>query len=254
MTVAPGPLRVVAIDDEMLALRRIEQAIATFPDVELTGTAMSGEVGLELIGRTRPDVILLDIQMAAFGGFEMLQAMTPAKRPLVIFVTAFETYALRAFDVAAVDYVMKPVRFERLQAALERAREISRGTSSAARELAAPSRDLWAHHRGTKVRVPAAKLDWLEADRDYVKLHSEGGTFLMRGPMSAILDALPDGEFIRIRRSAAVRIEAIIAVRQRRVGDTRLKLRNGLELRVGGTYATSVQRLFKPPSERGKGR
>jgi CheY-like chemotaxis protein len=116
------PLRVLAVDDEALALRRIEIAVSRVPGVELIGTARGGREGLEMVERLRPDVLLLDINMAGFGGFDVVEGLSAQNAPLVIFCTAFDQYAVRAFQVSAVDYLLKPLEFDRLRAALDKAR------------------------------------------------------------------------------------------------------------------------------------
>ncbi len=112
------PLRVLAVDDEALALRRIEIAMSRIPEVDLIGTARGGREGLELVERLKPDVLLLDINMAGFGGFDVVEGLNAANAPLVIFVTAFDQYAVRAFQVSAVDYLLKPLEFERVRGAV----------------------------------------------------------------------------------------------------------------------------------------
>ena len=118
-------LRIIAIDDEALALRRVEIALSQVPEVELVGTARSGRDGLAMIEALRPDVLLLDINMAGFGGFDVVEGLTAENAPLIIFVTAFDEYAVRAFQVSAIDYLLKPLEFDRLRAALDKARRRS---------------------------------------------------------------------------------------------------------------------------------
>jgi len=253
-----SPLRVLAIDDEDLALRRIELAVAGMSDVALVGKAHSGLEGGELIALTRPDVILLDVEMANQGGFELVGELKGPDAPLVIFVTAFEAYAARAFRVRAVDYVLKPVDFERLAEALERTRRtlsLSAAERQAAelrnvvaalqrgREPPDPrfTREFWAERRGELVRVAVQQVEWLEAEGDYVRLHAEGGSFLIRGPLGDVQAGLDPRAFVRVRRSALVRTDRIRAIRQKVYGDCRIVLASGQEVKVGKTYLPVVR-------------
>ena len=240
------PLRIVAIDDERLALRRVEQALAAIGGVELVGAALNGREGLELVRLTAPDVVLLDVEMSSLDGFQVLGAMPREQRPQVIFVTAFEDYAVRAFEVAAVDLVLTPVNYDRLGAALGRARARRDANAPATPQLA-NGNDFWALSRGVRIRVPSAEVEWLESERDYVRLHTRRGAFLIRGPLTSVLTTFPTGEFLRIRRSAAVRASSVISIVQRKEGDCRVTLASGKELRVGSTYLTQIQRVFRSP-------
>lgn len=255
-----SPLRVLAVDDEPLALRRIELALLEMLDVTLVGKARSGQEGLELVRTLRPDVLLLDIQMSSLGGFELLEQLADDEAPLVIFVTAFETFAIRAFEVGAVDYVLKPLEFERLRAALVRARGALALADQARRaaELRAMVRSLrgemadqpayatgfWVERKGEHIRASVEQIEWMEADRDYVRLHTRDGPFLMRGPLSTVQEQLDPEQFIRIRRSALVRTDRIQSIRNRGAGDFRILLTSGAELRVGKTYVAEVRRLL----------
>lgn len=254
------PLRVLAVDDEELALRRIELALAQMPDAILVGRAFSGAEGAELVAALRPDVVLLDVEMANLGGFEMLEHLRQTDAPLVIFVTAFEAYAARAFRVRAIDYVLKPVDFTRLQEALQRARHTLHLTAAERqaaelrnvvtalqreREPVDPrfTREFWADRRGELVRVHVHQVEWLEAEGDYVRLHADTGSFLIRGPLGDIEAGLDPRSFVRVRRSALVRIDRIRAIRQKQYGDCRIVLTSGAEVRVGKTYLPVVREL-----------
>lgn len=253
-------LRVLAVDDEELALRRVELALAQMPDALLVGRAFSGAEGAEMIATLRPDVVLLDVEMANLGGFEMLERLQEAEAPLVIFVTAFEGYAARAFRVRAVDYVLKPVDFRRLAEALERARKTLQLTAAERqaaelrnvvsalqreREPVDPrfTREFWADRRGELVRVHIHQVEWLESEGDYVRLHADTGSFLIRGPLHDIESGLDPRSFVRVRRSALVRVDRIRAIRQKQYGDCRIALASGQEVRVGKTYLPVVREL-----------
>jgi DNA-binding LytR/AlgR family response regulator len=254
------PLRVLAVDDEPLALRRVELALAEMADVALVGQARSGAEGLDLVRTLRPDVLLLDIQMSNLDGFGLLEQLPHEDAPLVVFVTAHEAFALRAFEVGAIDYVVKPLAFDRLRAALVRARAALHQADQARRaadlrllvrtlrsemgDQPAYATGFWAERKGEHLRASVQNIDWLEADRDYVRLHTRDGPLLMRGPLSTIQEALDPTQFIRIRRSALVRTDKIQSIRNRGYGDVRVTLASGEELRVGKTYVTDVRRLL----------
>lgn len=252
-------LRVLAVDDEPLALRRVEIALAEMVDVTLVGQARSGREGLELVRQLEPDVLLLDIQMSNLDGFELIEQLDVADPPLVIFVTAHENFAIRAFEVGAVDYVLKPLEFDRLRAALVRARD-TLATADQARRAAdlrvlvrslrgemeepAYASGFWVERKGEHIRTAVHHIDWMEADRDYVRLHTHDGPFLMRGPLTTIQEQLDPAQFIRIRRSALVRTDRIKSIRNRGYGDFRVQLSSGEELRVGKTYVKDVRALL----------
>ncbi|WP_296598048.1 LytTR family DNA-binding domain-containing protein [Phenylobacterium sp.] len=256
------PLRVLAVDDEPLALRRVEIAVSDMPDVTLVGRARSGAEGLALVQALKPDVVLLDIQMSNLDGFELIERLADEGAPLVVFVTAHEAFAVRAFEVGAVDYVLKPLELERLRAALVRARRALSAEDAALRaaELRSLVRALreeaantepayatgfWVERRGEHVRAQAHHIDWMEADRDYVRLHTRDGPCLMRGPLATVQEQLDPAQFIRIRRSALVRTDRIKSIRNRGYGDFRIQMSSGEELRVGKTYLRDVRRLLE---------
>jgi DNA-binding LytR/AlgR family response regulator len=255
-------LRVIAIDDEALALRRIEIALGHIDIAELVATARGGREGLELIERLKPDVLLLDINMAGFGGFDVVEGLTGAHAPLVIFVTAFDEHAVRAFQVSAMDYLLKPLEFDRLRFALEKARNTLRlidaeeraaelkGLLTALRQSKAPAEkpgyetEIWVP-RGTGFeRVLVSQIDWVEAERDYVHLHTPGRSYLLRETMSRIQERLDPEMFIRVHRSAVVRIDRIGVICRPGYGRFAIQMTTGHEVPVGRTYVKKVRALI----------
>lgn len=249
-------LRILAVDDEILALRRIELLLLEFPNVALVGTARTGEGALNEIRRLKPDVVLLDIQMTGMDGFDVLEALDGPRPPRVVFVTAFDAFAARAFDLSATDYVVKPVQRERLHLALERARRAIEASDSAlhiselravvarlraAQGPEAPAAAIWAERRGELARVPVAHIDWIEAEGDYVRLHARGQRYLMRNTLSALAAELDPKAFLRVRRSALVRLDRVESMRRERERDLRVRLVTGDEIRVGRTYVKGVR-------------
>lgn len=258
-------LRVLIVDDEQLARRRLQTICRQLPGVELVGQAEDGDEGLAMIRRYEPDVVLLDIKMPGMSGFELLELLTALgpKAPVVIFVTAFNHYAVRAFEVSAVDYLLKPVAFERMVAALDKARDVLRHRdaderlaemslviaalrNSAAEAGAVPRYDseFWVQRRAECVRVPVSRLQWAEAERDYVRLHTETESFLLRESITRLEERLDPAIFIRVHRSVIVRREQISAIRQAGYGAISVQMTNGLEFRVGRTYVQRVRQLL----------
>lgn len=252
-------LRVLAVDDEVLALRRLELLLREIPDVELIGMARTGETALAQIARLSPDVVLLDIRMSGADGFDVVEALEGPDLPQIVFVTAYDAFAARAFDLSAVDYVVKPVHRDRLRHALEKARR-ARDAADAGRHIAqlrqaverlraakGPVPDamaIWVERRGELVRVEVADIDWIESEGDYVRLHARGQRYLLRNTLTALQDQLDPQAFIRVRRSALVRRDRVAAIRRTHDRDLRLRLLSGDEIRVGRTYVKDVRAML----------
>ncbi len=258
-----APLRILAIDDEPLALRRIEIALTHMDDVRLVGTARDGPEALEAIDRLKPDVLLLDIRMNGMTGFDVVAALTGKDAPHVVFVTAYDAFATRAFEVSAVDYVLKPVDFDRLRAALGRCRERVDAADARDREaelralieaLRAPSRELetqdrferelWVPRRGEFVRLAVDDIEWIGAERDYVRLNSPHGSFLIRETMAGMIDRLDPERFLRVHRSTIVQRRHIESLQPTGYGRLRLRLQSGAELSVGRFYTPKIKEML----------
>lgn len=256
------PLRTLIVDDEQLALRRMELLLRRLPEVELVGQVRSGSEALAAIARLTPDLVLLDIRMGDVSGLDVAEALTGPNAPMVIFVTAFDAFAAQAFDLSALDYVVKPVEFGRLRRAIDRAHkrveaQVARSQAAELRSIVAalradrspdaPPNQLWVQRRGEYLRVCIDDIDWVEAERDYVHLHARGERYLMRHTLTAIQERLGAQRFVRIRRSALVRTDGVRAIRKAGYGDVRVKLICGEELRVGRTYVGKIRTLLSPP-------
>jgi two-component system response regulator AlgR len=198
-------MKVLIVDDEPLACERLAALLAGVGDVEVVATAHNGREALEAAARARPDLVLLDIRMPLMDGLEAarhLGALDPA--PGIVFCTAYEDHAVAAFEANAVDYLVKPVRAERLQAALEKARR--RGTregNPAPQALARMRTHLCARVRGSLVLVPVAEVDYLMAEDKYVVVHHARGEVLVEEPLKALEDEFGD-RFVRIHRNCLV--------------------------------------------------
>ncbi|MBO9671136.1 MAG: response regulator transcription factor [Sphingobium sp.] len=248
-------LRVLCADDEALALRRLQLLLARIPSVDIVGTARNGPETLADVARLKPDILLLDIRMGQMSGLEVAETLiASAAPPHIIFVTAFDEFALRAFDLSAVDYLVKPVELGRLEqaltkarAALEAADAVSRAAEleaiiAALRETRRPmasrryATEFWAQRLGELVCVRVEDIDWIEAERDYVHLHVGERSYLLRETISGLESRLDPASFLRIRRSALVRSERVGSIRRAGYGDYRVLLHTGVQLRVGRTY------------------
>lgn len=269
-SIVPGraarPLRVALVDDEPPALRRLQLALAQTPDAVVVGEATNGEDALALIRRGGVDVVLVDIRMPGLSGLELVRALDREQAPAFIFVTAYGRFAADAFELAAVDYLLKPVEFDRLRAALARAREALQ--SRAARERIAEleeavaalraaedqpppggyAEEIWAPDRGDRVRIPVTLIDWVEAERDYVRIHSRGRSFLIRKAIRTLQAELDPAEFVRVHRGALVRRDRIVRLARRPGGPATVVLHSGAEVPVARRQAAQVRRLVGPRS------
>lgn len=241
-------LKVLLVDDEPAALERLSALFAQIPDTRLVGVARNGREAGQAIADLAPDLVMLDIQMPELSGLALASELPPETRPEIVFVTAFESYAADAFAVEAADYLLKPVRFDRLRQAVERARRrrtLQKAFEQRA-ELAAPVRDndldgIWVATRHGHVRVAVSEIDWIEAAKDYVLLHTATRSHIHRITMSALEQALDPARMIRVHRSAFVSPDRVEAVNRLGKGLIALVLRDGVAVPVGPTYVKAVQ-------------
>jgi two-component system LytT family response regulator len=209
-------LRVAIVDDEELARGLLREMLGAHPEMEIVAECANGFEAVKAIADTRPDLLFLDIQMPKLDGFEVLELIDPG--PAVVFVTAYDQYAIRAFDAQAADYLLKPFSAERFERALERAKSRWGERHAAPRELAAARPPEQRPERvvvkdGTRVHViPLEKLDYVEAQDDYVALHSGGKTYLKQQAIAAVEAALDPARFVRIHRSAIVNLERVARI------------------------------------------
>jgi two-component system LytT family response regulator len=243
--------RVLIVDDEAVARRRIRRLLAAEADVTVVGECADGASALKSIAKDKPDIAFLDVQMPELDGFDVVQSVPPPELPGIVFVTAFDRYALRAFDVHAIDYLLKPFTRERFRTALARARERlgSHDNVAALREHLRATR-----HYPARVAVRAADrfvvidwrdVDWVEAADNYVKLHVGATEFLLRDTLASIEKQLDPGRFARIHRSAIVQLDRIAELHPVSHGDVDLVLRGGARLMLTRTWREHVQRLFR---------
>ena len=240
-------MRILLVDDEPAALERLAALLSQSPDVSVVGTARNGREAAQAIADLHPDLVLLDIQMPEASGLAVAAALPPEDRPEIIFVTAFELYAADAFEVEAADYLLKPVRFDRLRQAIERARRRQSQRTALARAadaLAAPADEdpdgFWVQVRTGFVRVPLGDIDWIEAAKDYVLLHTATRSHIHRATMNALERKLNPAELSRVHRSAFVRPARVTEVKRLGKGLISLVLQDGVNVAVGPSYVNAV--------------
>jgi two-component system LytT family response regulator len=222
-------LRVVIVDDELLARQRIEDLLAKEPNVEIAGIARDGNEAVNVIRELRPDLVFLDVQMPGRTGVEVAEMLGPDDVPAIIFTTAYEHFALKAFDVAAIDYLVKPFDDERFAQALARARK------AIATQPAPKSEYLEripVESRGQIRVVPVALIDYITASGPYAELHIGDRTFAIREKMQTLEEKLDPAIFFRIHRSAIVRLDRIDTLLHAAGGDYAVRLKDGTELSV----------------------
>jgi two-component system LytT family response regulator len=244
-------VRALIVDDEPLARRGVVLRLRKFKDVEVVGECGDGSSAVEKILELTPDVVFLDVQMPGMDGFEVLRALPRENLPSVIFLTAYEQHALRAFEVHALDYLLKPVNDDRFGAAVERARQVGDSDSKtrmAERILEMLQRDSTRYVSRFPVRVGSRihlvlveDIDWIAAAGDYAELHSGGRCHLLRETMNSLEQKLDPGQFLRIHRSRIVRARCIRELRSLDNREYVVKLSDGSEHRSGRTYANMLQ-------------
>lgn len=254
-------IRTIIADDEELARRGLRALSQRCEDLELICECRNGREAVDAIHQHRPDLVFLDVQMPGKTGFDVINAIADGQRPHVVFVTAYDKFALRAFEVHALDYLLKPVNEERFDAAVARVREaMSHATDNAiaqrVREVAAdlkvvPSPSIASTldrlpikaNDGRIIVIRLADIDWIEADRDYVSVHVGSKTWLMRETIAAVELRLALSGFVRIHRSALVNAERVKELRPRDKGEYTVVLNNGTELKLTRNYRASIERL-----------
>lgn len=242
-------IRVLLVDDEPPALERLGTFFDNLPDVVVVGTASNGIDAREAIERLSPDLVMLDIQMPGLSGLAVAGELPVDARPEIVFVTAFEHFAPDAFAVEAADYLLKPVRFDRLRQAVDRARRRREGRLAASRAASADPRfdeAIWVPSRRGQVRVPVDTIDWIEAAGDYAMLHTPDQAYLYRTTMSALEKRLDPQQLRRVHRSAFVRPQKVCEVRRVDRWLISLVLDSGVEVSVGPHYARSVLAMLDP--------
>lgn len=247
---------VLIVDDEPLARRGVVLRLQSHSDFEVVGECSNGQDAIRFITANKPDLVFLDIQMPIMNGIEVMRSLQPEAVPFVIFLTAFDQYVMRAFEVHAIDYLLKPVDDARFNASLNHARRIL-----GAQQVAAYTRrvQLALHNKPTpkqfrKLAVRVGKLvrfvsisdiDWIEAQGDYAEIHIGTRTHLIRESLNALAERLGPEDFLRIHRSAIVQLNRIAGVVSLPNRDCTVTLYNGTSLRVSRSYSDHLRRLLR---------
>ncbi|HET9704443.1 MAG TPA: response regulator [Vicinamibacterales bacterium] len=247
-------MTVVIVDDEPPARARIRRLLKAHDDVDIVGECGDGAAAVQTIEAMRPDLVFLDVQMPELDGFDVLRALEVPHLPAVIFVTAFDRYAIRAFEVHALDYVLKPVEADRLDAALAHARERLGEQRSAAGAMSSLLQTL-ARDRPYLARIPVRsegrvkvvalhEVEWISAADNYVTLHAGRREYLVRDTIAALERQLDPAQFVRVHRSTIVRLDSIGELVPDAHGDFRIRLRSGAELALSRSYRSRVESRF----------
>jgi two-component system, LytTR family, response regulator len=267
------PIRAIIVDDEALARRGIEIRLAEHPDVAIVGQCENGREAIETVTREKPDLMFLDIQMPGLSGFDVLARLPHESLPMIIFVTAFDRYALEAFEAQALDYLLKPINDARFTHALERVRTqwqqrnalmqreqlvqllaTTQGSANVDQSLLheqlqgkprpypeiLPIRD----DAGT-VRLEVNKIDWIDAAGDYMCVHADGHTYVLRETMKSLEAVLDPRTFQRVHRSTIVNVQRVRRLRPHTNGEYFLMLDDGQEIKLSRSYRDRVDQLLQ---------
>lgn len=235
------PLRTLVVDDEPLAVERMQVICAGLPGLTVVGTAGDGAAALRLVEALAPDLVLLDMTMPEMDGLSVARALARQENPpALVFVTAHDGFAVEAFDLDAVDYVLKPVSPERLERAIERA-SARRGESR--RSGGEWLEEFWVPHRSELLRIAAADVDRIDAERDYVRLHVADRSYLLLQTVSGLEARLDPAMFIRLHRSTILRRDRITGLRHDGLGVWSAELADGSAVRIGRTYLARAKAM-----------
>ncbi len=244
-------MKALIVDDEDLARAVVREHLAAHPDIEIAAECANGFEALKAAAQHQPDLVFLDIQMPKLDGFEVLELLeADGRRPAVVFVTAYDQHALRAFEAQAVDYLLKPFSKERFDAALAKARAVQ-GSRPPAAQLAAASRQGRPLERvvvkdGPKVTViPLDRLDWVQAQDDYVLLRTEGKNLLKQQTLASLESQLDPARFIRIHRSFLLNLDRLVRIEQDAKEHREAVLRDGARLPVSRAGYQRLRELWE---------
>lgn len=243
-------LRALIVDDEPLARETLRLLLARDPEIAVAGEC-SGVDAADLVARHRPDILFLDVQMPEVDGFDVLQEIGPHAVPSVVFVTAYDEYALRAFEVHAIDYLLKPFDDRRFADALARAKEAARARRRGeadprlAQLLEGRARRFFVRTREKVLLIKPDEIDWIEAADYYVSLHVGGKSHLLRETMNEIEQRLDPQRFFRVHRSAIVNVDRVREMHPLFRGDCVLVLQDGTKLKLSRTRREAFEELLR---------
>lgn len=269
-------IKALIVDDEPLARKGLAIRLSSFPNIEVLGDCSSGNMAVEKIPELKPDLVFLDIQMPGLNGFQVINTLREQGHPipLIIFVTAFDSYAIKAFDIHALDYVLKPVDDNRLQESIAKVEhyfetheegdhkqklaslvadftgddceEILRKLAEGEPITTNPYPEVLAIKDGSEItRVPVNNIQWIDAAGDYMCVHTQDGTHIMRRTMKELEDELDPKKFVRAHRSAIVNVHYVNKLISHISGEYHLVLHNGTELKVSRSHRDRVKQMIK---------
>lgn len=254
-------IRTLLVDDEALARRRLRSLLRDDKDVEIVGECADGSAAVGQIEDLAPDLVFLDVQMPEADGFDVLDALAPTVMPVVVFVTAYDSYALKAFEFHALDYLLKPFSRQRFRSAMERAREEVRRRRREdgpieCSELAAlvlelreagrrPQR-LVVRDGGRVSFLRVDEIDWVESEGNYLRIHVGADAHLIRGTIKACAERLDSESFVRISRSTIVNLDRVRAVHPWTRGELVVVLRDGTQLPTTGDHGRRLRQRLRP--------
>ncbi|HVF48499.1 MAG TPA: LytTR family DNA-binding domain-containing protein [Pyrinomonadaceae bacterium] len=249
-------IRVLVVDDEPLAREKIRRMVKADPEIEIVGECVNGKEAVAAVRAQSPDLLLLDVQMPEVDGFAVLDALKDARLPLVIFVTAYDHYAVHAFEVHALDYLLKPFDRERFAAAIERAKsqirrerngDLDQRILALLKQIEAESKyleRLVIKSGGRVFFLPVEEVDWIEAEGNYVNVHTAKKSYLLRETISSLEAQLDPKKFIRVHRSTIVQISRIQELQSWSHGEYHVILYNGTELTLSRNYRENLQGIL----------
>jgi two-component system LytT family response regulator len=249
-------IRVLVVDDEPLAREKIRTMVRDDPEIEIVGECTNGTEAVAAVRALTPDLLLLDVQMPEVDGFAVLEALKSARLPLVIFVTAYDHYAVHAFEVHALDYLLKPFDRERFTAALARAKtqirrerngDLDQRILALLKQIEAGSKcleRLVIKSGGRVFFLPVEEVDWIEAEGNYVNVHTAKKSYLLRETISSLEAQLDHKKFIRVHRSTIVQISRIQELQSWSHGEYHVILYNGTELTLSRNYRENLQGIL----------
>jgi two-component system, LytTR family, response regulator len=246
-------IQTLLADDEVLARRKLRQLLSEEPGIQIAGEGSTASEVLDLVRATNPHLLFLDIRMPGMDGFDLigeLSADTQASMPHIIFTTAYDQYALRAFEINALDYLLKPFTAERLHSAIQRARQqLSMGENTAERKNGYGQNGSYSDRivfksRGRILFLPVSEIRWIGAEENYVRICTGAETHLLRETMTGVEQKLDPKKFLRVHRSAIVNLQYVKEVRTEAQGDFIVQLVNGQKVAMSRSYHSRIDRLL----------
>lgn len=248
-------IRALLVDDEVLARLALRQALEAHPDVRIIGECGDANEAMQFIVALKPDLMFLDIRLPGLDGFNLLRELKPNTLPMVVFATAYGEHALRAFDVNALDYLLKPIDQERFDQMMARVRMHWRGSSATSEEAGvppSPGEEQWLQrlsvHAGEHIRVIAMnEITWIRADGNYVHIHTGDATYLHRETLRHLQGILDPARFLRVHRGAIVNVNRIHEIHPLFNGNAELVLQDGARLGLSRRYRALARRALGLP-------